>query len=75
MEQPNVPRTFESNLLNLMFSILPKQVVIHMVYYVVRVLNCHVTKLSISDIFAPRELVLRRKLDWFKHCTNKGKAL
>ena len=28
------------------FSILPKQVVIHMVYYVVMFLNCHVTKLG-----------------------------
>ena len=46
-----------------------------MVYYVVTFLNCHVTKMGISDIFSPRELVLRRKLDWVKHCTNKGKAL
>ncbi len=57
------------------YSILPKQVVIHMIYFVVMFLNCDVTKLGISDLFSPRELVLRRKLDWFKHCTNKGRAL
>ena len=42
---------------------------------VVMFLNCHVTKLSISDIFSRRELVLRRKLIWVKHYTNKGKSL
>ena len=57
------------------YSILPKQVVIHMIYFVVTFLNCDVTKLGVSDIFSPRELVLRRKLDWFKHCTNNEKAL
>ncbi len=57
------------------YSILPKQVVIHMIYFVVMFLNRDVTKLGILDIFSPRELVLRQKLDWIKHCTSKGKAL
>ncbi len=54
------------------YSILPKQVVIHMIYFVVTFLNCDVTKLGILDVFSPRELVLRRKLDWIKHCTSKA---
>ena len=46
-----------------------------MIYFVVTFLNCDVTKLGILDIFSPRELVLRRKLDWVKHCTSNDKAL
>ncbi len=57
------------------YSILPKQVVIHMVYFVVTFLNCEAIKLGILDIFLPRELVLRQKLNWIKHFTNRGKAL
>ncbi len=49
--------------------------VIHIVYYVMIVLNCDVTKQGVLDAFSPRELVLRQTLDWVKHCTNKGKAI
>ncbi len=57
------------------FSILPKQLVICVVYYVVKFLNCHIFKLGVSNIFLPRKLFLRKELDWIKHYSNKVKAL
>ena len=59
----------------LSYEIFPKQVVIHLVYYVVIFLNCSVAANGVSDTLSPREIVLRRKLDWNKHCTSKGEPL
>ena len=57
------------------YAVLPKQIVIHLIYYVVTFLNCSVAENGVSDTLSPREIVLRRKLDWIKHCTSKGEAL
>ncbi len=57
------------------YAVLPKQLVIHMIYYVVTFLNCSVAKNGVSDTLSPREIILRRKLDWNKHCTSKGEPL
>ena len=57
------------------YAVLPKQVVIHMVDYVVTFLNCGISTNGVSDTLSPREIVLRRKLDWVKHCTSKGEPL
>ena len=48
------------------YAVLPKQVVIHMVYYVVTFLNCGIWINGVSDTLSPREIVLRRKLDWLE---------
>ena len=45
-----------------------------MIYYVAIFLNYHVSKLGTSNIYLPRELVLRQKLDWIKHCTSTNKS-
>ena len=34
----------------------------------VMMINAHVDKSGISDVYSPRELVLRWQLDWTKHC-------
>ena len=57
------------------YTILPKQIVIHLVYYVVIFLNCSVATNGVSATLSPREIILRRKLDWVKHCTTKGQPL
>ena len=51
------------------YTTLPKQLVIHLVYYVVMFLNTMPSKTSISNTISPREFVMRRRLDWNKHCT------
>ncbi len=48
------------------YEVLPKQVVIHVVYYVVIFLNCSVAKNRVSDTLSLREVILRQKLDWNK---------
>ena len=45
------------------YNFLPKQVVIHLVYYVTTMLNCFVNKQGISNTLSPRENVMRRRLD------------
>ena len=42
----------------LSFLVLPKQVVIHLVYYVIIFLNCKIYQNGISDKLSPREIVL-----------------
>ena len=49
------------------YAILPKQVVIRLVYYVTTMLNCFGNKQGISNNLSPREIVMRRRLDWKKH--------
>jgi len=50
---------------------MPKQLVIHLIYYVVMFLNAMPAKTGISDTISPREIVMRRRLDWNKHCTGE----
>ncbi len=57
------------------YEILPKQLVIHLIYYVVTFLDCGVAKNGVSDTPSSREIVLRLKLDWVKHCTSKEEPL
>ena len=51
------------------FTHLPRQVVIHLVYFVILWLNAmpH-AKEGISDTISPCEIILRRHLDFEKHC-------
>ncbi len=50
------------------YLVLPKMVIIHLVYYVYIFLNCKINPLGISDTQLPREIVLRRRLNRSKHC-------
>ncbi len=50
------------------YLVLPKMVVIHLVYYVYIFLNCKINPLGISKTLSPREIILRRRLDWTRHC-------
>ena len=45
------------------YVFLPKQVAVHLVYYVTTMLNCCINKQGISNYLSPREIVLRRRLD------------
>ena len=53
------------------YTTLPKQLVIHLIYYVVMFLNAMPAKTGISETISPREIVMRRRLDWNKHCTGE----
>ena len=53
------------------YNILPTQMVIHLVYFVVLWLNSFPDKNEISDILSPREIITRKKIELKKH----GKAL
>jgi hypothetical protein len=53
------------------YTTLPKQLAIHLVYYVVMFLNAMPSKTGISDTISPREIVMRCRLDWNKHCTGE----
>ena len=55
----------------LTYTVLPKQVVIDLIYYVVMFLNVMAAKTGISDTISPRGIVMRRRLDWNKHCTGE----
>ena len=50
------------------YAVLPKPIVIHLVYFSVLWLNNKPNKLGISQVHSPREIITRRKLDWEKHC-------
>ena len=47
---------------------LPKQVIIHMVYFAVFWLNAAPAENGISEILSPREIVLKRSVDFKLHC-------
>ena len=47
---------------------LPKQVIIHMVYFAVFWLNAAPAENGISEIHSPREIVLKRSVDFKLHC-------
>ena len=47
---------------------LPKQVIIHIVYFVVFWLNAPPATNGISEVHSPREIVLGRSIDYNLHC-------
>ena len=49
------------------YAILPKNIVIHLVYFSVLWLNNKPNKLGISQFHSPREIITGIKLDWAKH--------
>ena len=49
-------------------AVLPKLIVIHLVYFSVLWLNNKPNTLGISQIHSPREIFTKRKLYWEKHC-------
>jgi hypothetical protein len=50
------------------FTHIPRRMKIEFVYFVVLWLNAFPVKSGVSATYSPRELVLRRKLDYKKHC-------
>jgi hypothetical protein len=54
--------------LDLPYMPLPRQVVIHLIYFAVLWLNSLPAAAGVSDKYSPREIVLGRKLDFEKHC-------
>jgi hypothetical protein len=53
---------------DLPYTPLPRQVVIHLVYFAVLWLNSLPAAVGVSDKYSPWEIVLGRKLDFEKHC-------
>ena len=53
---------------SLPFQYLPKQIVIHMVYFVCMMVNAVPAAEGISQVFSPREIATQRKFDFKKDC-------
>jgi hypothetical protein len=53
---------------DLPYTPLPRQVVIHLVYFAVLWLNSLPAAAGVSDKYSPWEIILGRKLDFEKHC-------
>ena len=51
------------------FDILPNIIIKMMVINAVMLMNAHINKQGVSQIYSPREMVLRRNLDFATHCT------
>ena len=49
------------------YRYLPKEVTIHLVYFVLFWMNSFVDPQGISRTFSPREIITRWSLDWNKH--------
>ena len=49
------------------YHVLPKQVIVHLIYHAIVCLNCIVSKQGISDMLSPHDIVKRRKLDFKTH--------
>jgi hypothetical protein len=59
--------------LDLLYTTLPRQVVIHLVYFAVLWLNSLPAAAGVSDKYSPWEILLSCELDFEKHCkTNFG---
>jgi hypothetical protein len=54
--------------LDLPYTLLPCQVIIHLVYFAVLWLNSLPAAAGVSDKYSPWEIVLGRKLNFEKHC-------
>jgi hypothetical protein len=52
---------------DLPYTTLPRQVVIHIIYFAVLWLNSLPAAARVSDKYSPREIVLGRELDFEKH--------
>jgi hypothetical protein len=50
------------------FKKMPRVILVELIYHVVLWLNAFPSKSGISDTLSPRELVLRHRLDFKKHC-------
>jgi hypothetical protein len=50
------------------FKKMPQIMLIELIYHVVLWLNAFPTKLGVSETLSPREIVMRHKLDFTKHC-------
>jgi hypothetical protein len=53
---------------DLPYSVLPRQVVIHLVYFAVLWLNSLPAAVGVSEIYSPRKIILGHELDFTKHC-------
>ncbi len=53
---------------DLPYNILPRQITIHLVYFAVLWLNSLPAATKVSKKYSPRKIVLRRKLNFDKHC-------
>ena len=53
---------------SLPFEFMPNLMIRSLVTHMVMMINAHIDKSGISDVYSPRELVLRWQLDWTKHC-------
>ena len=51
------------------FDVLPNIIIKMMVINAVMLMNAHINKQGVSQIYSPREIVLRRNLDFGTHCT------
>ncbi len=47
---------------------MPQVILIELIYHVVLWLNAFPSRSGISETLSPREIVLRHKLDYKKHC-------
>jgi hypothetical protein len=54
--------------LNVPFTVLPHQVLIHLVYFAVLWLNSLPAAAGVSDKYSPHKIVLGREIDFSKHC-------
>ena len=52
----------------LKYAVLPRQVVIHLIYFVVMWLNNTPNKLGISEKWSPRKIMTKTRLTWDTHC-------
>ncbi len=52
----------------LLFKKMPQIMLIELIYHVVLWLNAFPMKSGVSETLSPREIVMRHKLDFTKHC-------
>lgn len=50
------------------FFVLPRRMLIELIYHCVFWLNAFPAKSGVSEHFSPREIVIRQKVDYAKHC-------
>lgn len=50
------------------FKLMPKRMLIELIYHCIMWMNAFLVKLGVSSEFSPREIVIRQKLDFAKHC-------
>ncbi len=53
---------------DLPYSVLPQQVIIHLVYFAMLWLNSLPVATGVSEIYSPRTIILGRELNFTKHC-------